>query len=130
MDRRARERYGAQLAERRRELLGAGPAVIEPNRTDAATTGVADDDAQALSEMMQTLASTRNRQSAQLIVSIDHALHKLRESPEDFGACEDCGEDIDGRRLDVVPWAALCTECQAKADPKRNVGRRKLTDYR
>ena len=27
-------------------------------------------------------------------------------------------------------WAALCTECQAKADPKRGVARKKVTDYR
>ena len=55
------------LERRRAEVLAAGPAKIEPNRTDETTVGVADEDAQALSEMMQTLASTRNRQRAELI---------------------------------------------------------------
>lgn len=37
------------LERLRAEILRAGPARIEPNRRDAATTGVADEDAQARS---------------------------------------------------------------------------------
>lgn len=126
----SRARLQKLLAEQRTSLLTQGPERIEPNRKDEASSGVPDDDEQALSEMLQTLASTRNRGGAQTIAAIDRALRKLRDAPEDFGACEDCGEDIPARRLDVMPWAALCTECQSKADPRRNVGRRKLTDFR
>jgi DnaK suppressor protein len=118
------------LEERRVALMQQGPERIEPNRKDEATSGVADDDEQALSEMLQTLASTRNRESAQTIAAIDKALHKLREQPDDFGACEDCGDAIPPRRLEVMPWATFCTECQAQNDPKRNVSRKSLTDYR
>jgi DnaK suppressor protein len=130
MDARVRDRLGKLLETRRAELVAAGPERIEPNRTDEAAAGVADDDAQALSEMMQTLASTRNRGSAATIAAIDRAVRKLRDAPEDFGVCEDCGDDIATRRLEVMPWAALCTECQAGSDPKRNVGRKSLTDYK
>jgi DnaK suppressor protein len=130
MDARTRDRFVKLLAGRRAELLAAGPEKIEPNRKDPTTSGVADDDEQALSEMLQTLASTRNRDNAKTIAAIDRALRKLHDAPEDYGACEDCGEDIPARRLEVMPWAALCTECQAKQDPARNVSRRKLTDYR
>ena len=48
------------LERLRAEVLRAGPARIEPNRRDPATAGVADEDAQALSEMFQGLASKRN----------------------------------------------------------------------
>ena len=34
------------------------------------------------------------------------------------------------KRLGVMPWARYCAECQARVDPKRNVARSKLTDYR
>jgi DnaK suppressor protein len=129
MDARARDRFAKLLASRRTELIAAGPEKIEPNRKDATTSGVADEDEQALSEMLQTLASSRNRDGAKTIAAIDRALRKLKDTPEDYGACEDCGEDIPARRLEVMPWASLCTECQAKIDPARNVGRRKLTDY-
>jgi DnaK suppressor protein len=130
MDARQRSRLQAALTARRAQIVSTGPHKIEPNRKDEATSGVADDDEQALSEMLQTLASTRNREDAQLLATIDKALRKLDQLPDEFGACEDCGEEIPARRLDVMPWAAYCTECQSKLDPRRNVARKKLTDYR
>jgi DnaK suppressor protein len=127
---RARARWQSRLTTRRGELVAAGPHKIEPNRRDPTTSGIADEDEQALSEMLQTLASSRNRDDARELAAIDRALTKLRDEPEDFGVCEDCGEDIPERRLEVMPWAAFCTECQQKVDPRRNVARKKLTDYR
>ena len=112
------------------ELVRSGPARIEPNRSDPATTGVADEDAQALSEMLQVLASQRNRGQADLLARIDRALRKLVAAPDDFGLCEDCEEEIDERRLAVMPYATRCPACQAKAEPRLGASRRKLTDYR
>ena len=87
----------------RAQVVSQGPARIEPNRQDPATTGVADEDAQALSEMLQVLASQRNRGQADLLARIDRALAKLARTPEDFGLCEDCEEPVDPRRLAVMP---------------------------
>jgi DnaK suppressor protein len=130
MDARGRSRYEALLKERRKERTDAGPVPIEPNRTDTNSVGVPDEDAQALSEMLQTLASNRNRDAAREVGEIDRALRKLRDEPDDFGLCEDCGDEIDKKRLDLRPWAAFCAECQANQDPKRNIGRKNLTDYK
>jgi len=118
------------LERLRAEVLRAGPARIEPNRRDPATTGVADEDAQALSEMMQVLASKRNEGKAALLRTIDRALAKLAEAPEDFGLCEDCDEEIAPARLALVPYATLCVACQAKRDPRLGASRKKLTDFR
>ncbi len=118
------------LERLRAEILRAGPARIEPNRRDAATTGVADEDAQALSEMMQVLASKRNEGQAALVQRIDRALRKLEDAPEDFGLCEECDEEIAPKRLALVPHATLCVPCQARRDPKLGGSRKKLTDYR
>jgi len=125
-----RARYRAALQRLRSELLRTGPAKIEPNRTDPATTGVADEDAQALSEMLQVLASQRNRGQADLIARIDRALRKLSDAPDDFGLCEECEEAIPPRRLELMPWATRCAGCQARHDPRLGAPRRKLTDYR
>jgi DnaK suppressor protein len=118
------------LERLRAEVLHAGPAPIEPNRKDPATTGVADEDAQALSEMMQVLASKRNEGQAAMLRQIDRALAKIVDAPEDFGLCEECEEEIAPRRLALVPWATLCVACQAKRDPKLGGSRKKLTDFR
>jgi DnaK suppressor protein len=125
-----RTQWEALLRARRDELVAEGPAPIEPNRKDASSVGVADEDEQALSEMLQTLASTRNREHAARLQEIDRALAKLHNSPEYFGECEDCGDEIPEKRLGVMPWARYCAECQARVDPRRNVARTKLTDYR
>ena len=31
---------------------------------------------------------------------------------KDFGLCQSCGEAIDRKRLDAVPWARYCRSCQ------------------
>ena len=124
------EAHRRTLEKLRAEALKTGPARIEPNRKDSATTGVADEDAQALSEMLQVLASKRNEGQAALVRQIDRALAKLVDSPDEFGLCEECEEEIGQRRLTLVPWATLCVACQAKRDPKLGGTRKKLTDFR
>ena len=118
------------LEQLRAELVATSPAKIEPNRKDAATTGVSDEDAQALSEMLQVLASQRNRGQAELVARVDRALSKLANAPDDFGLCEDCEEEIDPRRLAAMPYATRCPACQAKIEPRLGGTRKKITDYR
>ncbi len=125
-----RARHRSALQQLRARLLAAGPARIEPNRTDPASTGVADEDAQALSEMLQVLASQRNRGQAELLARIDRALRKLAGEPDDYGLCEACEEPVAPRRLALMPYAELCAGCQAAREPRGPATRRKITDYR
>ncbi len=125
-----RQAHRRTLERLRAEILRTGPARIEPNRKDAVSTGVADEDEQALSEMMQVLASKRNEGQAALLRRIDRALAKLADAPEDIGLCEDCEEEIAPGRLAAIPWATLCVTCQARRDPKLGTSRKKLTDFR
>jgi DnaK suppressor protein len=125
-----RARLKRALEQLRRQVASAGPARIEPNRTDPATSGVADEDAQALSEMLQVLASQRNRGQAELLGRIDRALRKLAAAPDEFGLCEDCEEELEPRRLALMPYATRCPACQARTEPRLGRGRKKITDYR
>jgi len=130
MDLEQRALIERRLLSLRDEALGKGPAKIEPNRTDVASTGVADHDAQALSEMHQVLASKRNQGQAELLGRIARALDLLLSEPELFGLCEECEEEIPWARLQAVPYATLCTACQARHDPQRNQRRRSTMDFR
>lgn len=47
-----------------------------------------------------------------LLYEIDDALRMLYKEPERFGKCAICGTDIAVERLDIVPWAKLCLDCQ------------------
>ena len=127
---RTRAELKKRLEELHAEITGKKPVRIEPSRSDATGVGVADEDAQALTEMLQAIGSQRNKGQAELIGRIERALRKLADDPEEFGSCEECGDEIARRRLELMPHATLCTECQGARDPKRGTTRKKLTDYR
>ncbi|MEP7066460.1 MAG: TraR/DksA C4-type zinc finger protein [Gemmatimonadota bacterium] len=51
---------------------------------------------------------------------IDEALRRLYRSPQTFGRCHSCREEIDFDRLDALPHARLCFTCkQREEDAKK-----------
>ncbi len=130
MDAPHRERHLRRLQGLRAQIAAAGPARIEPTRKDQTSVGVADEDEQALAEMMQILASSQNRRQSEELGRIDRALRKLADAPETYGLCEECEEEIAPRRLELMPYATLCTDCQAARDPRRGESRKSLTDFK
>jgi DnaK suppressor protein len=118
------------LVELKAEMLAEGDIEIEPGRTDPAAVG-SDEDAQPLTEMSQTIASTRNRTRAQLLARVVAAMARLEESPDTFGLCAECEEPISLKRLQLMPYVELCVECQQSQDGPRSTGRRRhLRDFR
>ncbi|HEX9690778.1 MAG TPA: TraR/DksA C4-type zinc finger protein [Gemmatimonadales bacterium] len=52
---------------------------------------------------------------------VNEALRRLYQAPEQFGTCQECGEEIGFERLDALPHARLCINCKAKEeDDKRS----------
>jgi RNA polymerase-binding transcription factor DksA len=49
-----------------------------------------------------------------LLAAVDHALQKMEDGT--YGICDMAGETIPPARLELIPWAALCVECQALAE--------------
>ncbi len=39
-----------------------------------------------------------------------------RADSGEFGACEACGEPVEKKRLEAVPWARYCIRCQNLQD--------------
>lgn len=112
------------------ELSGKPIAQLEPNRPDAQDSKV-DEDAQPLNEMLQTIASNRNRNQAGVLLKVQKALRKLKDEPQSFGECEECGDELPFGRLKAVPFAEYCVNCQSTRDgPKAPVTRKHLTDYK
>lgn len=54
------------------------------------------------------LASKEGR----LLYWIDDALQTLYGEAARFGRCQECDREISMERLEVVPWARLCIDCQ------------------
>lgn len=117
-----------RLVSAREALIREGKLDIPPARTDAVAQP--DDDEAPLTEMTQSIASTRNRERAERLEQIRDALALLDDDPDEYGVCETCDEPIAPRRLELMPWATLCVRCQDKREREGRSGRRKhLGDY-
>src|SRR4030095_11972892 len=46
--------------------------------------------------------------------SIEEAMNSLNRG--EYGKCVRCSEDINKKRLEVVPWARMCLGCQGEAE--------------
>lgn len=51
-------------------------------------------------------------ESKMVLIEIDQALFRIKESH--FGLCVSCGKSINEKRLETIPYAALCIECAEK----------------
>ncbi|CAN5331035.1 hypothetical protein BH20ACI1_BH20ACI1_08520 [soil metagenome] len=54
------------------------------------------------------LAVSEN-ESRQLLL-INEALERIAD--EEYGACQNCEQEINAKRLNAVPWARYCLSCQ------------------
>ena len=55
-------------------------------------------------------------QEGRFLWHIDEALRRLYRSPETFGRCHGCGEQIAFERLDALPHARYCISCKQKEE--------------
>ncbi|MGD9725230.1 MAG: TraR/DksA family transcriptional regulator [Nitrospiraceae bacterium] len=73
-------------------------------------------------ELGISLMEMRNRRRQ----SIDEALMRLNEGT--YGICAECGVEISERRLEAVPFAKLCVECQTRQELLEKIEREEERD--
>ncbi len=130
MDPAARQRHRQRLLALRVAILAEGDIEPEAARQDPTSVGN-DEDTQALAEMSQSIASSRNRNRTEVLARVTAALARLDDDPESYGLCAECEEPIASKRLELMPYVELCVECQGAHDGPRNKGGRKhLRDFR
>jgi RNA polymerase-binding transcription factor DksA len=109
------------LEERKRVLKELG----NYSETFGATPQSADGDLSSYSfHMADQGTDAMEREKAFLFASqegrflwhIDEALRRLYRTPETFGKCHSCGQDIDYDRLDALPHARLCITCKQREE--------------
>jgi DnaK suppressor protein len=66
----------------------------------------------AADEISSQLAEVESRE----LVRIEEALEKIREG--NYGDCEGCDKPIPLARLQAVPYATMCIECQRKTEKR------------
>ena len=95
----------ALVAERDRLKEGIAVGIVAP---DAMTYGSQAAAASQVFEQQRDLALRDHNE--QHLAAVEAALARLDDGT--YGACARCGRPIAPERLDALPWAAYCIDCQ------------------
>jgi DnaK suppressor protein len=74
---------------------------------------LADEGTDTMEQEKEFLLATKE---GRLVYAIDDALRTLYREPERFGICTECNNEIAFERLDIVPWAQMCVDCQSELE--------------
>ena len=102
----------ALMAERAHLVAELGQAIQAPGQMTYGSQAAA---ATQVFEQQRDLA-LRDR-AAQQLELVDAALARLADGT--FGTCLRCGKAIAPARLEALPWAAHCIDCQGIVDRGR-----------
>jgi DnaK suppressor protein len=107
--RRATESYRQRLLAKERELL-TGITRFELDGRGADIVGAQDMADQADSCYTKESLFQQSSNARDLLILVQAALR--RDDEGEFGLCVECGEPVQKKRLEAVPWARHCVACQ------------------
>lgn len=113
MDKKKLESFKKKLEERQQALRKAVSRTEEDGR-------VADQDSaqdiadRAASSYTKEFLFSQSNNERQLLQMVETALQRIREGV--FGECVSCGNEINPKRLEAVPWTRYCIACQEKLE--------------
>jgi DnaK suppressor protein len=113
MDKKRLDYYKKKLQAKREELLENIARTEEEGRAADEDTTVDLADKAANSYTKEFLFGQTNT-DRNLLNLIDQALKRIKDGT--YGLCANCEEEIGQKRLDAVPWAAYCINCQEKQE--------------
>jgi DnaK suppressor protein len=119
---RASRRLRRQLEEREQELLSK----IAAERDRIENEGLAQLEGAVGDDIDRAFLTTHIGQERELIDRCWGQLNEIAAAHERFatgtiGICSDCGESIEGGRLDANPVASRCIECQERVEREQRI---------
>ena len=114
MEKEKLEQY-RKLLEARRDHLRDSVARSEEDGRAALTPDSAQDIAdRASSSYQKEFLFAQSNNDRQFLQMVERALSNIAAGS--YGECEQCGNEINERRLEAVPWARHCIVCQEKLE--------------
>ncbi len=113
MDKKKLDTFKKRLEERQQSLRKTVSRTEEDGR-------IADQDSaqdiadRAASSYTKEFLFSQSNNDRQLLQMVETALQRIREGS--FGECVSCGNEINAKRLEAVPWTRYCIECQEKLE--------------
>lgn len=109
MDKKALKKHEANLLERRNQLLNMVERTEDYGREAdrEVSQDPADKASNSYTKELLFSQSTTERNTLRLI---EEALNRIADGS--YGECVNCGEEIQPKRLDAIPWTPHCIRCQ------------------
>ncbi len=110
MDKKQLEKYRKKLLEKRHEIVDEFQKNVNYRKesvSDDGTQDIADKANMAYNKEFIFSLTDAERDQLQLI---EEALGRLEG--KEFGVCVSCNNEIKASRLEAVPWAKYCLNCQ------------------
>jgi DnaK suppressor protein len=113
MDKKRLEQFKKRLETRQQELRRLVSRNVQDGRAadEQAAQDVADKAANSYTKEFLFHQSNNDRQLLQLV---EEALSRIREGS--YGECVNCGNELNAKRLEAVPWTRYCINCQEKVE--------------
>lgn len=108
-----KERYKKKLLAKKAEIIEALNEVLTQSKeVEPDVVQDAGDKAETsyTKEFLLNLSNTEREQ----LSKIDEALERIEKCT--YGTCQMCQKQINKKRLNAVPWARYCIQCQQKAE--------------
>jgi DnaK suppressor protein len=99
-----KRRLEARTAETQRTIANSEQEIraISARQADSADQAAAEYERQALAHKAAVARQT--------LRNLTQALERIRRGT--FGECAECGNEIEPKRLEAIPWARYCLKCQ------------------
>ena len=104
------KRFKKQLLDKQSQLIDVVHKTENYGR-EADGEGEAMDIAdKASSSYTKEFMFSKSNSDRQILQMVAEALTRIEEGS--YGECLNCGEQVERKRLEAVPWARLCIKCQ------------------
>ena len=113
MEKKREEQFKKRMEARQHDLRRLVSRNVQDGRAadEQAAQDIADKAANSYTKEFLFHKSYNDRQLMQLG---DEALNRIREGS--YGECVNCGNELNAKRLEAVPWTRYCINCQEKVE--------------
>ena len=109
MQKNALEDFRKKLLKKKKEILNT-ITTAKTSGDESLLDGAQDVADKALSSYSREMLFGLSDQERRVLQLVEEALQRLDD--KSFGTCVHCGEKIQVRRMEAVPWARHCLDCQ------------------
>ncbi len=118
MDAKNLAKFRKLLLEEKQRILNNAKHALK-NELAVAQDDLMDETDLAASEVNQNLVFKLRDRERQLLSKIDEAMGRIEDGS--FGACAECEEPIEARRLEARPMSTLCIACKEKQEHREKI---------